>query len=79
MNCSQVGSHVVLAVELLVTHATRVGLAVQVGGHVMPVEVGGVSIGIVANFAPVSVALLDTEAPDADGIGVISRGIALLR
>ena len=59
--------HVVLPVELLGADAAGVALPVEVRGHVMPVEVGRVGIGVVAHLAAVRVALLDAEAPDGDG------------
>jgi len=65
----QVGSHVVLAVKFLVTHGARVGLALEVGGDIVPVEVGGVGVRVVAHLAPVIVPVLDAEAADTDGCG----------
>ena len=65
--------HVVLAVELLVADAAGVGLALQVCGDVVPVEVARVGVGVVADFAAVVVALLDAEAADGDGRGVAGR------
>jgi len=65
-----VSSHVVFAVELLGANCARIRLPVQMGCDVMPMKVGGVSVGVVAHFAPVGVALLDTVTPDADGGGV---------
>ena len=59
--------HVVLPVELLVADGAPVGLPVEVSGHVVPVKVGRVSVGVVANLAPVAVPLLEAVAPDADG------------
>ena len=67
MNSSKVSRHVVLPVELLVTHSTRVGLALEVCGDVVPVEVAWVGVRVVAHLAPVRRALLDAEASDADG------------
>jgi len=65
----QVRGHVVLPVELLVADSARVGLALQVGGHVVAVEVAGVRVGVVAHLAPVRVSILDAEAPYGDGRG----------
>ena len=52
------GGHVVLAVELLVAHGAGVGLALQVGGHIVTVKVGWVGVCVVADFAAVGVAIL---------------------
>ena len=68
------GRHVVLAVELLLADGAGVGLALKVGGHVVPVEVGRVGVGVVAHLAPVRVAVLDAEAADADGRGRVGGG-----
>ena len=64
---AQMRRHVVLAVELLRTDAARITLAVEMSRDVMPVEVGGVGVRVVAHLAPVRRALLDAEAADADG------------
>ena len=52
---SQVGGHVVLPVELFMTNFAGVGVPLEMGGHVVPVEVAGVGVGIVANFTTVHV------------------------
>ena len=64
----EVRRHVVLPVELLVAHGAGVGLAVQVGGDVVTVEVGRVGVRVVAHLAAVGVAIQDAEAADADGV-----------
>ena len=77
MHCSQVSCHVVLPVELLMTHLARVGVPVQVGGDVVPVEVAGVGVRVVAHLAAVRVLwwpLVDAEAADADGVGGVLGG-----
>lgn len=74
MHCPQVSSHIVFTVELLVADIAGIGLPVQMCCHIMPVEVRGVSVRVVADLAPVSIALLNAETPDADGIRVIGRG-----
>jgi len=71
MHRSQVRRHVVLSVELLLAHGARVGLALEVGGDVVPVEVGGMGVGVVADLAAVGVTVLDAEAADADGRGSV--------
>ena len=73
---SQVSGHVVLPVELFMTNFARVGVPLEVGGHVVPVEVAGVGVGVVANFTPVRVLwrpLVRAEAADADGVGALGR------
>ena len=49
------GGHVVLPVELFMTNFAGVGVPLQVGRHVVPVEVAGMGVGIVANFTTVGV------------------------
>ncbi len=71
MHGPQVRRHVVLPVELLRADGARVGLAVQVGGDVVAVEVGRVGVGVVAHLAAVGVALLHAEAPDADRVALL--------
>ena len=66
VHCSQVSCHVVLPVELLMTHLARVGVPVQVGGDVVPVEVAWVGVRVVAHLAAVRVPVLDAEASDRD-------------
>ena len=49
------------------------------GGHVVPMEVAGVGVGVVAHLAAVRVLwwpLVGAETPDADGGGIISRAQA---
>ena len=70
MNSAKVSRHVVLPVELLVTHSARVGLALEVGGDVVSVEVAWVGVRVVAHLAAVRVLwwpLVGAETPDADG------------
>ena len=72
MDSSEVSRHVVLPVELLVADLAGVGVPVQVSGHVVPVEVAGVGVGVVADLAAVGVlwwSLVGAEAADADGVG----------
>jgi len=73
VHCAQVSRHVVLPVELLVADGAWVGLALEVGGDVVPVEVARVSVCIVAHLATVSVPVLDAEAADRDGGGSVRR------
>ena len=77
MNSAKVSCHVVLPVELLVTHSARVGLALEVGGDVVPVEVAWMCVRVVAHLAAVRVLwwpLVDAEAADADGVGGVLGG-----
>jgi len=66
-------SHVVLPVELLVADSAWVGLALEMGGDVVPMEVARMSVCIVAHLAAVSVPVLDAEAADRDGGGSVRR------
>ena len=50
--------HVVFTVEFLVTYGTGVRFTVQMGGDVMPVEIGGMRVGVITDFAPVRIAFL---------------------
>ena len=59
------GGHVVLPVELFMTNFAGVGVPLEVGGHVVPVEVAGMGVGIVANFTTVRIAFLKTVAANA--------------
>ena len=45
MHCAKVSRHVVLPVELLVADGARVGLALEVSGDIVPMEVAWVSVG----------------------------------
>ena len=49
------GGHVVLPVELFMTNFAGVGVPLEVGRHVVPVEVAGVGVGVIANFTAVGV------------------------
>ena len=69
------GGHVVLSVKFLMTHGARIGLTLEVGCHVVPVEVGGVGVGVVAHLAAVVVPVLDAEAAYTDGGGGLGRGV----
>ena len=69
----QVRRHVVLPVELLGTDGAGVRLPVEVGGHIVPVEIGRVGVGVVADLASVGVALLGAIAPDADRVGSVIK------
>jgi len=42
-----------------------------VRGHVVPVEVAGVGVGVVAHLAAVGVSILYAKAANADGIGAV--------
>ena len=69
-------AHSVLSVELFMTNFAGVGVPLEVGRHVVPVEVAGVGVGIVAHFTTVGVlwwTLVRTETADADGIGTLGR------
>ena len=58
------------------THLARVGVPVQVGGDVVPVEVAWVGVRVIAHLAAVRVLwwpLVDAEAADADGVGGVLR------
>ena len=72
MNSAKVSRHVVLPVELLVTHSARVGLALEVGGDVVPVEVAWVGVGIVTHLTSVCIPVLYAETADRDGRGRLS-------
>ena len=79
MHCAQVGRHVVLTVELFVANFAGVGIALEVGGHIVPVKVAGVCVGVVADLASVGVLwrpLICAETPDTDRGGVIRRAEA---
>ena len=65
--------HVVFPVELLMADGARVGLALQVGGHIVPVEVARMGVRVVAHLATVRVPVLDAEAADGDGRRRIRR------
>ena len=70
------GGHVVLPVELFMTNFAGVGVPLQVGRHVVPVEVAGMGVGIVANFTTVGVlwwTFVRTETANADGIWTLGR------
>jgi len=80
VHCAKVSRHVVLPVELLVADGARVGLALEVSGDIVPVEVAWVSVGIVANLATVGVPILDAEAADGDRCrGICGAGQEALR
>lgn len=79
MHCAQVSRHVVLAVELFVANFAGVGIALEVGGHIVPVKVAGVGVGIVADLAAVRVlwrTLVSAETPDTDRCWVVRRAEA---
>ena len=68
--------HVVLPVELFMTNFAGVGVPLEVGRHVVPVEVAGVGVGVVANFTTVGVlwwTLVRTETANADGVRALGR------
>ena len=70
------GGHVVLPVELFMTNFAGVGIPLEVGRHVVPVEVAGVGEGIVAKFTTVGVlwwTLVRTETANADGVRALGR------
>ena len=58
--------HVVFPVELLVADGARVGLALQVSGDIVPMEVARMGVRVVAHLAAVRVPVLDAEAAYAD-------------
>jgi len=68
-----VSRHVVLPVELLLADGAWVGLALEVGGDIVPMEVARVSVCVVAHLAPVRIPVLDAEAADRDGGGSVRR------
>ena len=77
MHSPQMRRHIVFAVEFLVTHGTWVGFSVQVSGHVMSMEIGGVGIGVVTDFTPIGVPFLQAIRPNRNGgIGVAGAGRA---
>ena len=68
---AQVRGHVVLAVELFVADFAGVWVALEVGGDVVPVEVAGVGVGVVAHLATVRVlwwTFVDAETSNADRV-----------
>ena len=76
MDGSEVCGHVVLPVELFMTNFAGVRVALQVGRHVVAVEITGVGVGIVANLTTVGVlwwTLVRAETANADGIGTLGR------
>ena len=79
MHCAQVGRHVVLAVELFVANFAGVGIALEVGGHIVPMKVAGVGVGIVADLAAIRVlwrTLIGAETPNTDRGRVVRRAEA---
>ena len=79
MHCAQVGRHVVLAVELFVTNFAGIGIALEMGGHVVSVKVTGVCVGVVTDLAAISVlwrTLVCTETADTDRGRVVRRAKA---
>ena len=73
------GRHVVLPVELFVTNFAGVGIALEMGSHVVPVKVAGVCVRIVADLAAISVlwrALVSAETADTDRGRVVRRAEA---
>jgi len=75
MDRPQVRRHIVLPVELLVADSARIGLALQMGGHVVAMEVAGVRVRVVAHLAPVRVPILDAEASDGDWCGGVGGAV----
>lgn len=73
MDSSQVRRHIVLPVKLLMTDSAWIGLALQVCGDVVPVEVAGMRVCVVADLASVRVPILDAEAADGDWCGSVRR------
>ena len=76
MHCAQVGRHVVLAVELFVTNFAGIGIALEVGGHIVPMEIAGVGVGVVADLAAVRVlwrTLVSAETPDTNRGRIVRR------
>ena len=70
------GGHVVLPVELFMTNFAGVGVPLEMGRHVVPVEVAGVGVGVIANFTAVGVLwwpFVRAETADADGIWTLGR------
>ena len=67
-------SHVVLSVELLVAHLAWVWVTLQVSGDIVSVKVAGVGVGIVTDFAAVTVlwwSLIRAETSNADWGGIL--------
>ena len=58
MNSTQMSGHIVFAVEFLVTNGTGVTFAVQMCGYIMSMEIGGMCVRVITNFATVRIALL---------------------
>ena len=79
MHCAQVGRHVVLAVELFVTNFAGIGIALEMGGHIVSVKVTGVGVCVVTDLAAISVlwrTLVCTETADTDRGRVVRRAKA---
>jgi len=72
MDCSEVSSHIILPVKLFVADSARIGFTLEVGGHVVPVEVAWVGVGIVTHLTSVCIPVLYAETADRDGRGRLS-------
>ena len=72
VNGSQMSRHVILPIELFRAHSAWVRFSVQMSGHIVPVEIRRVGIGIVTYFATVSVALLRAIRANANSRATIS-------
>ena len=65
------GRHIVFAVEFLVTNGARVRFSVQVSGNVMSMEIGRMSVRIVADLTTIRIPFLQAIRTDTNGrIGV---------
>ena len=72
VNGSEMSRHVILTIELFGAHSAWIRFSVQMSGHIVPVEIRRVGIGIVTYFATVSVALLRTIRANANSRATIS-------
>ena len=63
--------HVVFAVEFLVANGARIRFSVQVSGNVMSMEIGRMSVRIVADLTTIRIPFLQAIRTDTNGrIGV---------
>ena len=72
MNSSKMSRHVILPIELFRAHSAWVRFSVQMSGHIVPVEIRRVGIGIVTYFTTISVALLRTIRANANSRATIA-------
>ena len=72
VNGSEMSRHVILPIELFGANRTWIRFSVQMSGHIVPMEIRRVGIGIVTYFATISVALLRTIRANANSRATIS-------